>query len=97
MRELQALNGSVQLLQARLNKLALGSSTADESTVKSKVGRQAGASVCCPERPAAAALMFELLLAWAWRAVLLCACVPDVHRDADAGACGPGGKEPRQR
>jgi hypothetical protein len=36
MREIQALNAIVQLLQARMNKLALGK--ADEGVVKSKVG-----------------------------------------------------------
>ena len=36
MREIQALSASVQLLQSRMNKLALGKS--DEGVVKSKVG-----------------------------------------------------------
>jgi hypothetical protein len=36
MREIQALSAGVQLLQARMNKLALGKS--DEGVVKSKVG-----------------------------------------------------------
>jgi hypothetical protein len=35
MREIQALNASVQLLHSRMNKLALGKS--DEGVVKSKV------------------------------------------------------------
>ncbi len=54
MRELQALNASVQLLQARLSKLALGGGKVDDGSVKSKVHpRAATACLSCPGRAAA--------------------------------------------
>ena len=53
-RELQALNASVQLLQARLSKLALGGGKVDDGSVKSKVRpRAAAACLSCPGRAAA--------------------------------------------